>query len=106
MKKFILILIFLTSPIFGCGAMSEEQEFSNDKIFNVLVTGSQIKIQVISFGCTDKKSFQLIWQNSELTIKRIRADHCRRMPFKKWLTYELPPKISQFSLTNIIHIKE
>ena len=85
MKKFVLMLIILISPIFGCGAMSEEQESVEEKIFNVLITGSQIKIQVLSFGCTDKKSMQLIWHENKLTIKRIKADHCRRMPFKKWL---------------------
>jgi len=62
--------------------------------------GKQLSLQVMSNGCTKAESFQLIWQENNLTVQRLKPDHCRRMPHKIWLTFELPTKIKAFRVAN------
>ncbi len=60
----------------------------------------KLRLQVMSNGCTKAESFSLIWQGDNLTVQRLKPDHCRRMPHKIWLTFEIPTIIKSFSVAN------
>jgi len=102
MKNCLSLLLFLIMPIWGCDAMNTEPNIAMEKIYNFLIENNTIKVQVVSFGCTNKASLTLVWQENTLTINRLKKDHCRRMPFKKWFTFELPENVDSFTLTNPI----
>jgi hypothetical protein len=104
MKPLVKILLLSTIPIFGCNAASSPhtENGSIEAIYGIIVSADNLKVQVQSKGCTNQNSFDLLWQGNNLTITRIQADNCRRIPYKKWLTFHLPIHKKQFVLLNLL----
>ena len=115
-KPLVKTMILCSILVLGCnaasgthsGASNAENSNANarskniESIYGVIVSAENLKIQILSNGCTNKDSFELIWQGSNLTIMRIKADNCRRMPYKKWLTFHLPSEKKTFALLNLL----
>ena len=96
MKKVFALSVFFSVLIMGCAAMASDSQV----IHGVEVSKEKLRIQVISNGCTTKESFALHWQGDNLIIERIKPDHCRRMPHKKWLEFSLPKNVTSFNIAN------
>ena len=103
--RFLILLIILAT---GCAA-SEGQPSAKTphsskssllKINGLETKDKTLRLQVMSNGCTKAESFKLIWQGSNLTVKRIKLDYCRGMPRKIWLEFKMPAQTKAFTLVN------
>ncbi|GLX80295.1 hypothetical protein tinsulaeT_36350 [Thalassotalea insulae] len=92
------IFIMMTMLVNGCAAAQ-----SVSAIHGIKYQQQKLHILVTSTGCTTEKSFRLYWQAQNLTIVRVKADHCRRMPHKLWLEFDVPKEKANFTLTNSIN---
>jgi len=69
--------------IVGCQSMSTEAtgDSSNlEPIYNPEWTANGLTVQVVSNGCTSVESFKVQVTDNQVTIDRIKKDHCRAMP--------------------------
>jgi len=98
----------LVIPLIGCAASNTQlqgnklptSKISLEKIYGLDIQGKTLKLKVMSNGCTKVKSFNLIWQSDSLTVHRLKPDYCRRMPHEIWLQFNIPKKISEFTIKN------
>jgi len=88
--------------MFSSNTVSSVYSQKNEDIYGVIVNADNLKVQVLSKGCTNQASFDLIWQGNNLTITRNQADNCRRVAYKKWITFTLPAHKKNFVLTNFL----
>lgn len=96
MKLLAIITSLLT---LGCvNAMPTE----NTLIHGVKHVKNSLSFLVTSTGCTTPDSFELIWLKNKVTINKIKKDHCRRMPHRIWLSFDLPKKNMPFKVMNSI----
>jgi len=120
MNRFTPFFISLILPVTGCATSyiqpsatiqsSENVQLATNvqhtakvKLVNIHaleVKDKTLRLQVMSNGCTKAESFKLIWQGDNLTVQRVKPDHCRRMPHKIWLKFEIPTQISNFNMVN------
>jgi len=70
------------------------------KVYGLTLSAQNINLQLMSNGCTTTDFFRLQWQNHQLLVDQIKADHCRRMPHKIWLSFTIPDQQSGFTLLN------
>jgi hypothetical protein len=96
MKIAILFLSLFMAVTMGCSATEQRM----DSIYGLKITDDKLMLQVMSNGCTSADSFQLSWQNDNLSISRIKADHCRRRSHKIWLSFTIPTQIKHFKVLN------
>jgi len=124
-KPLVKIMILCSISVLGCNAASGTQSSANaenshtensntdnfdiharskniENIYGVIVSAKNLKVQIVSNGCTNKDSFELIWQGNNLTVMRKKTDNCRRMPYKKWLTFHIPREKKTFVLLNLL----
>ena len=72
-----------------------------ESIYGLEIKKSQLHVKMISNGCTTVDSFKLVWsEENQLTISRVKPDHCRRMPVKKWFIFDVPANIKTFTVNN------
>ncbi|MFT5755601.1 MAG: hypothetical protein ACI9LM_000312 [Alteromonadaceae bacterium] len=103
MKLLIKIALLSTISIFGCNTANSHTESDRiENIYGMIVNADKFKVQVLSNGCTNPNSFDLLWQGDNLTITRKKVDNCRRMPYKKWLIFQLPNHKKNFVLLNLL----
>lgn len=105
MKHYLLALPLFLVAISGCNATdisTDTAKKSKEKqmIHAIKYNKNKLSIEIISTGCTSAQSFEQLWQEHKLTLKRIKADNCRRLPHKKWLTFNLSRPFSELSLIN------
>lgn len=120
MRVFIGFVILLAVPIVGCATSYDKPSVTAQsaktgltaanaqqtskvqlaKLHGLEAKGKTLKLQVMSNGCTNTKSFKLMWQDEHLTVQRLKADYCRRMPHKIWLKFEIPTHVKEFSMAN------
>jgi hypothetical protein len=104
MKLLVNMVLLSTISIFGCNATSNPHtgNESIEEIYGIIVSTDSLKVQVQSKGCTSQDSFDLLWQGNNLTITRLQTDNCRRIPYKKWITFHLPIHKQKFVLINLL----
>ena len=120
MRKTLLFLLLLSGMTFGCNAFKPDtgsnagynqtqQQKKELKppgkqqiIHGINYQNNILRIEVMSNGCTSPLSFKQLWHNNQLKLQRIKADHCRRLPHKKWLKFKLPKPFSQLSVVNTL----
>ena len=97
MRIFIGVLLVILAT--GCQAKAQQEEV----IHGFKALEGRIAVQVTSTGCTNIKSFKLHFVDEQLLIERVNADHCRRMPHKIWLEFDMPNMPERFQLKNKIN---
>ena len=101
MKHVVNFVLLVVIFIAGCATKVN----SSPLIHSAEVTTNELKIEVTSTGCTREDAFILHWQQQKVSIERVKPDNCRRMPFKKWLSFPLPEGISSVKIENSFAIK-
>lgn len=91
-----LVGLLMILMLAGCQAKAEQGE----TIHGIKVLEGRIAIQVTSTGCTNIKSFKLHFNEEYLLVERVKADHCRRMPHKIWLEFDIANLPKHFQLKN------
>jgi hypothetical protein len=78
-------------------APSKTMATGNDDLpllYGIEINGEQAMVQVVSNGCTEPSDFVLelrgTGEEAELTVKRLREDHCRMAPHIVELSLDLP----------------
>ncbi|NQZ05792.1 MAG: hypothetical protein HRT35_01395 [Algicola sp.] len=73
-----------------------------EPLFGIVLNKGNIRIQVLSNGCTNADSFTLTLKDNELAIYRVKADHCRRGSFRVWVDFAEYRRIDGLKLLNPI----
>ena len=93
MRKLFLLVVFTLCSI-------KVQAEQNELLYGLKVSGNTLAVQVKSQGCTNDKSFRLVWENNNLTVMRVKPDHCRRLPHLIWVTFSFEPTQYPFAVAN------
>jgi hypothetical protein len=104
LSLFFLLLIFASDAAILNKNNVTNTKVKQAKIYGLTIKDKKINLLLLSNGCTNKHSFTLQWHNGQLTIFRTKADNCRRMPHKIWLTFALPENTTHFNLSNKLYL--
>ena len=96
------VILFIGALLWS--VMSDAAIETPETLFGVKQDAEQLSVQVVSHGCTSNESFRVENRGSELTLFRVKPDHCRRLPHKIWLTFLLPVTEATLTLNNPIKI--
>ncbi len=102
-----------------------KQPIASETLYGIQLGQKNLTLQVRSHGCTRSEHFEIKVNNSileieagavtqalskeakgthQLTVVRIKADRCRRMPFASKISLPMPPLDGPFVLMNPLQV--
>ena len=106
MKSFLLLLIVLAMALIFFVSQSQatdrlKQNKMPETLYGIEIKKDKLHVKMLSHGCSKNEDFKFIWTNQHaLTIYRITADNCRRVPMQKWFIFNVPKQHNKLTINN------